>query len=780
MTDEQNILRAEGADALSSFDFEKFKVILRRSWILALLFIIITVLLAYLYIRYTKPVYESSSIVQLNIESDASMLNISSPVVKQDWALSSEIELIRSRLFFDKVASALNIDVSYYKYGRVLDDERYGNNPFVVSYLVKAANYYDQNLDIELKEDGFMLPWLGGGKLYLYDQEIITSQINLQISKTEYFSSSAFGTYYFIINSRNRTIDRLKRSVVVAPESFNANTLRISIEDYNPKKAQDLIRTIDSVYIDYTKDAKNRTMQQKVAFLEERVKDTEVKIADFEKFFQKSIIEYRTTDLSENLNNTLSQLVPLDSALSAMRQEKVALRILEAELLKEQPVLINDFFLNKFPSQVQSLVQEYLEKSDQRVVKLRSYNENSYAIERLDAELKSSRERLMKNMEAYQEIVDSEISQIRYKMTQLEKALYELPSLQNEYSKMSRSYARQEEFMNSLLTAKMEIEISLAGTVTNIAVLSPASYPRSPIKPQKPMVYGIGVVAGIFLSILFIMIRYLLNNKISSITELERLIDAPILGTLPMYRQEKLARTRMVMDENSKSSLSEALRTIRTNMEFMNPDNDTRILSITSTISGEGKTFLGVNLGAIIAMSDQRVCVVDVDMRKPKIHLAFGDQNNVTGVSTVLAGKNVVDECLKETSISNLSYLPAGPTPPNPSELILGKSFDDLLQDLSSKFDLVIVDTPPVGLVTDGILVMKKTDLQLYVVRADYSQRNFIKTIHYLKTTNRFDRLTVVFNGLSRSSGYGYGYGQGQGYYEEPEGKGVISTIKSL
>jgi capsular exopolysaccharide synthesis family protein len=191
-------------------------------------------------------------------------------------------------------------------------------------------------------------------------------------------------------------------------------------------------------------------------------------------------------------------------------------------------------------------------------------------------------------------------------------------------------------------------------------------------------------------------------------------------------------------------------------------------------VSGEGKTFIAVNLGAILALSNAKIVIVDLDMRKPKVHLAFNEEKGTAGVSTILIGKHTINESLRKTSVDNLTFITAGPTPPNPSELILSEEFNQFLAQLKEKFDVVILDTPPVGLVTDGILAMKHADLPIYVVRADYSKKSYAKSINSLSVNNKFANLTAILNSVKSNKnqgyGYGYGYGYGQGYYDdEPE-----------
>ena len=198
-------------------------------------------------------------------------------------------------------------------------------------------------------------------------------------------------------------------------------------------------------------------------------------------------------------------------------------------------------------------------------------------------------------------------------------------------------------------------------------------------------------------------------------------------------------------------------------MEFFIPEKKNQILAVTSTVSGEGKTFFSVNFGGIISLSSKKVIVVDLDMRRPRVHQALGIKNPSGGVSTILIGKHTVEECIHDTSMTNLHFLSAGPPPPNPSELLLKPSFDELLKNLASKYDVIILDTPPVGLVTDGILALKKSDLQIYVIRADFSKLHYLETLMRLNKLHKFDNLTVLLNSIQTAR---QGYGYGEGYYQ--------------
>jgi tyrosine-protein kinase Etk/Wzc len=211
--------------------------------------------------------------------------------------------------------------------------------------------------------------------------------------------------------------------------------------------------------------------------------------------------------------------------------------------------------------------------------------------------------------------------------------------------------------------------------------------------------------------------------------------------------------------------VSEAIRTMRTNLDFFNIQSSKRVIAVSSTVSGEGKSFVAMNLAGIIALSKKKVILVDLDMRKSKSndHLHVADTSK--GVSTILIRRNNWQECVSKTAVEYFDYLPAGPHPPNPAELLLNGEFTELLESLRKNYDYILLDTPPVGLVTDGIMAMKHADLSIYIFRANYSRSDFLLNLQRIININKFTNITMVLNALPSKGEHKYGYG----YYSESE-----------
>ena len=324
-----------------------------------------------------------------------------------------------------------------------------------------------------------------------------------------------------------------------------------------------------------------------------------------------------------------------------------------------------------------------------------------------------------------------------------------------------------DEFYLTLMQKKAEFQLAMAGTVTDFKILSAANLPVVPLEPQLGMIYSIAFVVWILFSFFMIGIGYLSFNKIIGLHHLERSTGIPVLGTIPFYADEKIGVSKLLINSQSNTAVSEALRSIRTNMQFVLPNQSGTIASISSTVSGEGKTFAGLNIAGVFALSGKKVLLMDMDLRKPKLDKVFSNIPKDKGISTILIGKDNLEDCIVKSELENLDILASGPVPPNPSELIMGAYSDKMFASIKKKYDLIVMDTPPIGIVTDGVLVMKKADIQIYIIRAEYSKTQFIPFIEKLNAIHEFPHLYLILNSVKRNRGVHYGYGYGSGYYRD-------------
>ncbi len=777
-------IHPEERPASESIDLEKVWFIVRKNSVWIFLIILLANTAAYLYVRYTRPVYESSSVIKLDIKSEANILGIENVSQSLD-DMAGEIELLKSNMFFSRVIEAIDMRVNYYAYGRVIFQERYQNSPFKVAFEILDPAYYDRPIDVEiLNEEQFVLSYGPNDSrfshAYTFGEEITTPHFHLLVELTEEYTIQLDNSrYYFVINSQQALLSYLSQNMIVAPVNFNANTIRVGFQGYDRQKVKDLVHVIDSVYLQYTQEKKNQATEQKLTFLDEQLNTIEQKLSKYESYFENFTIHNKTNNLSSEIGETIAKMEALDAKKYELLDMQETVSALSEKVSKEETILAEPGTLANVTKEVFESIRQLNQLINEKALMLGSYKENTFAVKRKEQQITLLKKDVTAILQKYSDELSQEIKNINRQKAQMEEDFVKLPSQETQYSKNQRYHSLYEEIFLSLVQKKNELEITKAGTVTDFVVLLPATVPNSPVAPESMIVYGIGATTGLLLSLIFVAMGYIFNNKINSQSELERYISAPVLGTVPYASKTRLKAGKLVVSQSPNSSVSEAFRAIRTNIQFMGIQNNRKVISVTSTISAEGKTFFASNLGYIMAMTGKKVVLVDVDLRRPKVHTVFNHENNLKGVSTFLIGEYALEECIRSTGTDGYDFITAGPIPPNPSELIGSEPFTKMIEQLKSQYDVVILDTPPVGLVTDGLLVMEQADLPVYVFRADYSKKAFIKTLERVQKTGKARHLSVVLNSLTSDRGYGY-HANGYGYYHDDAEKTAFPFLQKL
>lgn len=746
-----------------SIDTEKLVAVIRKNLIWIILVFLATNLIAYLTIRYTKDLFESESELKLDIKRDATELGIKTMIDDQNLNIvSGEIEQIKSKLFFSKLLDSLDLSVSYYSVGQVLKDEMYKRSSFlVIPISINPAHfdlpiYFDflesNKFSIQIGEKGS----IGEG---IFGVPITYNGTTITIEKTRYFVENDGNTYYFVLNSRSKLIEFLSKNIQVDPLNFNANTIRISFQDYNALKAYDIVNKIDSLYITYSNLQKNLANKQKIDWLNQELSQVEKRMEGFEDYFENFTLKNKSSDLTLDLKRTIAAINKVDSQRYELNKKILEINpLLEAIAsgkltMGNQPYRFLPEYLNKRIEELYKITQERDKLS-------LAYNENTFAFRQKEQELNSIRDQVFTQLADIKKQWLASMAELNQRKIKLEQEFAEMPDKNTQFSKNQRFYKLYEEFYLSMMQSKAEFEIAQAGSTPDFKILSPANLPDQPISPRRYLIVGIGLVAGVVFNFFLIGILYLLNNKITSAKEVERVTNVPLLGVIPTSRLT--TETIFHVIDNPKSVVSEAIRTLRTNLEFFNTGGKSKVITITSTISGEGKSFLAMNLGGVLALSRKKVVLIDLDMRKPKTEKYPAGNDAGKGMSTILIKKNEWKDCVVTTSLENFDFIPSGPHPPNPSELLLNGEFTDLLEELKNVYDFIVIDTPPVGLVTDGIMAMKRSDLSIYVFRANYSHKDFMHNLLRVITINKLSHVSSVLNAMPMNNNY-YGYG----YYED-------------
>jgi len=759
-------------------DFFKLKTILKKKLPWAIVLILVAVFVAFLYVRYTNVKFQSYAELKLNKRSEASVFGFN-PLQEENSnlnTLSGEVELIRSKLFLKQVIEKLPLDVSYHVIGRFKNEERYKFTPFKVTYDESCASYGQkffvdiinkETFKISTSQDGEDWETQNFGKYFAF------KGCRYKLETTPHFFNTE--RLFFTISTPESLMSYVESNLSVAPENLNANTIKITFEDYNPYKVQAIVEKVSELYTEYSKEQKNRANQLKIEFLNKQLGQTEDELSNYETYIEDFTIKNKTVNPSEDVNRLISEMVKMDSILYGINYQLGEIENIQNEL-EEDTVTFDQINYLVLPSNMQPLFEEYSQmKQEYHLAKTRYKNESQILLQR-EIEINALKDRINNYLSHKLEILQERKGNIVDRKQGIERKFNQLPAKTNELNQKMRFYSLYEELYLSLMQKKTEFEIAQAGTLSEVDILTPANLPRSPIGPSTNLIYIGSFAVGFILSFIFIGFSYLLYDEINSIHELERLTNIPIIAKISRLSNYVARKSGVIVSEKPRSQISEAFRTLRTSLDFIGIKDGKKVISISSTTSGEGKTFISVNLAAILAMSNKKVIILDLDMRKPRAQYAFNVEQNEMGISSILSGGVHWKECINVTKTENLHFIPSGIIPPNPAELLEAQFFEQLLTELKAEYDIILLDTPPIGLVSDGIIALKKSDHSLFVIRADYSKRSFIDDLHRSLNLNSIQNISLIFNAVRKEN---KGYGYYQDYYND-NGSKSISTLKRL
>ncbi len=781
-------------------DLSLFLLISKKRWKMLLSIFLVIMTLATVYLRYAQRNYEESCVIQVGSQNTANKVLQQTANLYNNGGedeVAQAVEVMRSRIFLEKVFRQLPLNISYYTEGAFKDDEKYLTSPYRVEVdsaarkkLAKTRIYVHftslagGKISYSLKQGPkntftfYSGQWCETprGKVKID----VVLPLELPISSRNINKDADF----FLVNDYNDLTKYYSKQITVKPLDVEAKTIMITCHDNDDTKAANIVNEIGRQYINETLRKRRESDENILSFLNQqldtlfnRMRETEQILGDT---IKKNHVSAQPMELTTSNSTYLSFL---DDKISSLEIEQKMLSEYGKRITNEKDVDPNDLAMQL------SLIDETGSLKDNIEI-LRGYmnqresvtfdaTDANTKVQELDTLITQQKKLIIRSIGLLTQKMESTRKDYEAQRDKVESTFVTPGTVAGiENLRLQRQANIDEKHYDLLLEKKAEYEISKAGYVPESEILENAIPIWSPVSPKKSVTFIVAILLSSAIGLIILVLVYVFYNNITSIQEIEKLAESPvtILGIIPKYTKE-IPASQIIVNYNPKSVLAEAFRSIRTNLQFISNDVGPKIIAITSTISGEGKTFVCMNLGGIIAYSGKKVIILDVDMRRPRIHTAFG-LNNLKGMSTLLIGKYSIEEVIQKTESENLDIITAGPIPPNPSELVIGKSMDTILAKLKTMYDIIIIDNPPVGLVTDGIAMLQKADYPIYMMRVDYSKREFIYFVDKLYFENQFHKLSIVLNGVDfqrkkygynyyKYGYYGYGYSYGQGNYYE-------------
>lgn len=767
-------------------DIKYYLIKYSRYWPLYVTCIFIALVSVFLFHRYSVEEYEvrGSILIKQKNTPEVRILDRSN-IFSGGNNLENDILLLTSKSLAQEALNKLHFDVSYFASTNIKEIELYDKSPIKVdvdwnfpqggSGVIHFTLVSENEFVLTNEERGFFdfLSAKASGpfddqllnKTYRFGEEITTEKSKFTVHKMKYMRDGE--KLFFIIHHPSDVLESYQKSIAVRPINSYGTVLQVSTISRVVEKGRDYVNALMDSYLDYDLKEKNRITENTLAFLDLQMSILEDSLRVVENRMLNFKVENKLMDVSSEFGGVLGNIQRLDDLVQEIDFELSYYKSLQnylvdkgadyGDILAPSIVGLSDGALN---GMISALVSTSLERRKLLAI----VNDNHPNIRQLDEQIDKLRENIFENIENLVSNTEKRKSEVNKKLAELDKEFSRLPQTESSYANIFRQYRLRENLYNYLLEKRAEAGIAKASNVSDNSVLD---YARrgSLVFPQKPQNYGMAVGLGFFIPLGFLLLYHYLNNRIMDQIQLRNSLRIPLLGTIGYSTKD----TNMIVAEHPKSMVSESFRSLRSALFFIASEKKCKRILVTSSVSGEGKTFVSLNLAAAIALSGKKTCLLGMDLRKPKISDYVGISNKV-GLSSYLVGKSDKEEIIMPTQYENLYIVPSGPIPPNPAELLLKDKMEEFLKYLENDFEVVLMDTPPIGLVSETMDLLRFSDVNLYIVRQDYTHKKYLLMVNDLYANDQIRDFYAVFNGLRSGGdiydfgGYNYGYGYNYSY----------------
>ncbi|WP_242920641.1 GumC family protein [Pontibacter liquoris] len=735
-----------------------------RYWYLFVAAIAIFVGLAYLYLRYTTPEYLITSSLLIKDETRGPELTGNTidndfDVFKTSKNMNNEIEVLRSKSLMQRVLRELSLTTSYLVEGEVKYSEIYGEKVpinVVVKSLEKEA--YSKNLTVYIKDkNNFELQDGEDVRTYQFGKEIKAPYGTFTVTAIP----EAIGRYDKIVlkfNELDNLADSYISRLTIGPVNKDASVLSITLTDAVPERGKDVVNKLIEVYNKEAMEDKNSVASSTIKFVNERLQYLTKELTDVEKSVERYKQKNDVTDVSSEAQIYLQKESEYNKQLAEWGIQLDVLNSIESYLSKDQ----NQFEL--VPSTLSindptllGLISQFNELQQERKRTLRTVQPNNPIIINLNDQLVNLRGNILENLRNIKRSLEITRQNLQASSSQYQSRKQQVPVMERELLEINRQQSIKEGLYLYLLQKREESAMSLVATVANSRVIDSAVAGDEPVKPRKGLIYILAVLFGLGLPFGLIFVKDALNDRVSTLKDVESGTTTPILGEI----SHKKSGNALVVTPDSRTPVAEQFRLIRANLQFAMLGKENKVLMVSSSMGGEGKTFFSINLGASLVLAGKRVVILDFDFRKPALLRNLDLPNDEGGITSYLSSNalSIHDVILPSRVMPELFVIGSGPVPENPSELMLLPKVGRLINELKEIFDYVIIDTSPVGQVADALALAPHADASIYIVRNNYTYKTQLSIIDDIYKKQKFNQPMIVVNDAQKEAGYAYGYG---------------------
>ncbi len=766
-------------------DFKEVFPALKRYYKSILIISLLATLLAFVYVYFATSIYQSDTLISITEKKQAGDLDLIT--IAKSSSLEHEMAVFRSRQLAGKTLENLNIGIRYFTKENLKHYELYKNSPFIVTfeYLSERAmelpiqlipdkeGHFRLVIEPTLKEKvingvrSFIAPLPADeqpivyDKLHSFGEKIETLWFTITVQQVYKLENDKY-SFTMLPNELMTTF--IGENLLVSSYSGDAIIASLTFQDNVSLRAKEILDALTSAYIRENMEINSKSANKKLHFIDMQLEAINKTLKGSSEKLERYKATNIVVDIGSKAQLTAEKLSELETQLYEINMNidirKSILNYIETHkdikginISSTQSVDVDGGALQTIILDIQKTIALHSDMSSE----FKATHPNVIKINRqlvsLQNQLKVAIQGSLRILQKYKQSLGKVIKENKVRMQAF-------PEQEKRLARLTRNFMVNEKIYSFLLEKRAETAIVESSTVSETRILESAAVADLPIKPEPTFIITLAFLFGLIIAIAQAIFRAYLDNTIKSVEDIEKLTTIPIYGSIPLLRSKK-----------NLQPYYEALRVTRTNLEFSQNTGKSKLITVTSFVSGEGKTTTITELGKIIAKGNKKVIILDMDMRRPTVHEKFNFSNKI-GMSTLLAGKNSLEEVIQETGDANLNVITSGIIPPNPSELMMSDKLTEVSKELMSQYDYVLLDSPPIGMVTDAMIIMRLSNLNLFVLKANNSKKEFINNINRVVDDHDLNA-GIILNGITfdKTLGYGYDYGYGYGYGTKDDNK---------
>ncbi|MEO6000841.1 MAG: polysaccharide biosynthesis tyrosine autokinase [Chitinophagaceae bacterium] len=748
-------------------------------WPLFVLFFVISVAGGWLYLHYTVPMYQSSAKILIKDEkkgSEDSKTEESFNSLSSKKIIENEMEVIQSSSLINEVVKTLNLYAPIFEEGKIRPLPAYTTSP--VKIQVQNPNDIKKTGKVFFKYDGRNPRVLMNNNQYPLNAWVNTKYGVLRfITNTRYSGATPKNLYFQLVNPKNVMVDVQSKLKVISASKLST-ILNLVILDEVPERADDILNELLAAYNKAIVDDKNTLASNTLAFVEERLSNVGRDLAAIEQKVQKYKANQGAIDIGTQGRLFLENVSSNDQKLGQINMQTAILNKVEEYVhsknnqggIVPSTLGINDDGLSTLLNRLSDAETKF------ETLKKTGVAVNHPSMLALENQIQKLKPSILENLQGQKASLEAGRENLSTTNSQYSSLLQSIPKKERELVDISREQNLKNEIYTFLSKKREETALAHASTVSDSRVVDKAQSSILPVSPKKKVVYMIALTLALFLGVGTVTAKEKLINTILFRNEIEELTSFPIIGEISYEK----SNASIVTGTGKRTFIAEQFRELRIALNFFKASTKKRKILVTSTIAGEGKSFIATNLALSFALTGKKVILLELDLNRPKLSINLSVTND-RGISDYLLGTRDPEEIIKRTDIhENLFIIPSGPLPDNPSELLMNGKIEDLMDFLNGIFDYIIVDIAPVGPVTDAYVLSTLCDVTLYIIRHKYTPKIFVERMDENNKIKKLKNVALVFNGILprgfSKNNYGYGYGYGHEYNQD----GYYSVSKKL